>query len=291
MSGVLKGMLKEIIGDKNIEKIKMSKLKSNNRVLYNKICDNSNYKNTHLGKRCFILGNGPSLRNVDLADLSDEFVFTVNNFSQVNNYKAIKTNVHLWMDFSFFGMREDQKYDMTSLMKNYQDIAQEHPICFFPQEAYDFVNQNKLHEILNVNYLITSQNVSENKPIFCDIAQPITAFTTVVQYAILIAIYMGFSEIYLLGCDTTNIVSVINCALEMQNSQMHAYDNDDTEERYKELLKHWTMTDVFRDQYLLFLGYKKLAEFAKNKNIKLVNCSSQTLINEIVREDLHKILM
>ena len=45
----------------------------------------------------------------------------------------------------------------------------------------------------------------------------IPSFTTVVQYCIIVAIYMGFNEIYLLGCDSTGIVATINCALNQKN--------------------------------------------------------------------------
>ena len=60
--------------------------------------NNKRFHNTHNGERCFILGNGPSLKEVNLRELSNEFVFTVNNFGFVENYTDVNTNVHLWMD-------------------------------------------------------------------------------------------------------------------------------------------------------------------------------------------------
>jgi hypothetical protein len=36
------------------------------------------YRNLHQGKRCFVIGNGPSLRQMDLSHLKDEFTFGLN---------------------------------------------------------------------------------------------------------------------------------------------------------------------------------------------------------------------
>jgi hypothetical protein len=36
------------------------------------------YKDIHRGKRCFIIGNGPSLKNTDLSKLKDEYTFGLN---------------------------------------------------------------------------------------------------------------------------------------------------------------------------------------------------------------------
>lgn len=37
-------------------------------------------KNIHLGQRCFLIGNGPSLRNTDLSRLKNEFTIGMNRF-------------------------------------------------------------------------------------------------------------------------------------------------------------------------------------------------------------------
>lgn len=40
--------------------------------------DLTNFRNKHLGKRCFIIGNGPSLKKMDLSILKDEITFGLN---------------------------------------------------------------------------------------------------------------------------------------------------------------------------------------------------------------------
>ncbi len=36
------------------------------------------YQNLYNGKRCFVIGNGPSLKNTDLSLLKDEYAFGMN---------------------------------------------------------------------------------------------------------------------------------------------------------------------------------------------------------------------
>lgn len=289
-----KQLVKDFFGQSVYDKLSIAKIeraeKKKNKDVFESRKNNVKFKDTHKGERCFILGNGPSLKDVVLSELSDEFVFSVNNFSQVENYKDAHTNVHLWMDLSFFGMREEQKYNEEVLMENFQKIADEGPICFVPYECSEYIIDKKLDKILNINYLQEVEALCEDMSIKIDISKPITGYSTVVQYAIVIALYMGFSKIYLLGCDTTNIISILNCAQNISNINMHAYENDDVDERYKELIEKWGMTNIFYDQYQLFLGYKLLAMESNKRGVILINCSTNTLINEIPRQKLSSVL-
>ena len=71
---------------------------------------------------------------------------------------------------------------------------------------------------------------------------------------------------------------------------MHAYEDDDTEQIYKGLLSKVNFTDIFYDQYMIFMGYKKLNEYCIKNRIRLKNCSSRTLLDEIDRISLSDVL-
>ena len=244
----------------------------------------------HKGKRCFILGNGPSLRDVNLGKLKDEYVFSVNCFARVQNFELAKPNYHLWMDYSFFELRDDQKYNHEELINDYYKMAGTGAICFVPDVAYSFIKENKIDKILDVHYLLSGESNAVIPEIKYKLDDFITGYSTVVQYAITVAIYMGFTEIYLLGCDSTSIISLLNNALDVKSNNIHAYDKDDTNERNKQILSNWSMTDIFFDQYTLFHGYKLLGEFSKKQGIVLRNCSTKTLINEISWVSLNDVL-
>ena len=50
---------------------------------------NMDFKGSLKGKRCFVLGNGPSLNKHDLSVLKHEFVITCNTAVQLGQFEAI----------------------------------------------------------------------------------------------------------------------------------------------------------------------------------------------------------
>lgn len=252
---------------------------------------NQDLKNLHAGERCFILGNGPSLKQVDLSLLADEFVFTVNNFSFVDGFEKAKTNVHLWMDLAFFDLRNDLKFNISKMLDNYHRIASQNPICFVDIRGFNFIREHKLDELLDMHYLYPGGDITSNEPMVIDIDRQITGFYTVVQYAIDVAIYMGFKEIYLLGCDSTGILDTINATLNIPITDDHAYHDEDSENNQRQLLNNLGMTYMFFNHYCLLLGYDKLNYVCHRiLNVKLMNCSSKTIITSIPRVALSTVL-
>lgn len=252
---------------------------------YKIIKQNRDLKNSHVGERCFILGNGPSLKRIDLKALSDEFVFTCNYFNLVEGYQDAKTNFHLWMDLNLFDMRPEVKSDPEMVKKCFSDISKEAPMCFIPAVAYPFVKKQELDKLLNIRYIHPKRPIRNSKIYDIDLTKSVYSCATVVQYAVQIAIYMGFSKIYLMGCDSTNIITHLNAILGQQCEGLHAYssDKENTEKAVKELMNTWKTNRFLYDHYILFRGYELLNEYCDKKGIKLLNCSDPTLITEIER--------
>lgn len=256
---------------------------------------NRGLKDKHYGQRCFILGNGPSLNEVDLSKLENEIVFTTNFFNKVDGYKKAHTNYHFWIDGAFFDQREDVKCDMNDAINCYQQMAKEAPVCFVPFFAADFIKEHRLDDILDIHYLRIKKPLDEYckegfKQEELDIAFEIPAWRNVVQYAIEVAIYMGFKEIYLLGCNATCVMPVLDYILEQDISPMHVYQDDTVQKMAKGLSQNWSMSELFYDQYLVFWGYEKLYQYCSERNIQLINCTSKTLINKIPRMDIKKVI-
>ena len=287
MFSVLKKAAKKVLPSGMLYSIRRTKYRFRNRNL---IMNNKKFRNIHSGKRCFILGNGPSLREVDLSLLADEFVFSVNNFPQVKNFHQARTNFHLWMDLSFFDMRDDMKYNMDAVMQNYHAMSEENAICFVPTAAREFIRRNNIDKFLDINYMLIYDDLLRGDRIAYDLTSSVTGFSTVVQYAAEVALYMGFKEIYLLGCDSTNILSVINNALNIPNENVHAYDKDDVNMHDRMILNSHMMSDIFMNYYRVFFGFKRLNDLCVQEGIKFFNCSSTTIVNEVPRMNLEDVL-
>lgn len=262
-----------------------------NNIAYVNWKKNIQFKNLHYGKRCFILGNGPSLGEVDLQKLENEIVFTTNFFNRIVGYEKVHTNYHFWIDSAFFMQRKDQVIEKEELMECYQKIGREAPVCFVPFKAEDYLKRNCLNNILDFHYLRTGEFPKEISKKALDICGLIPPWRNVVQYAIVVAIYMGFKDIYLLGCDASCLMPILEFALGEEISQSHAYATSTADStRYKTTLESWSMSELFYDQYIVFWGYEKLHEFCIEQGINLVNCTSHTLINKIPRMDLVDVL-
>ena len=286
-------LLKNLLEKEETMKRILRQYSSRDIVLGKRLCKaNSKFKDIHAGERCFILGNGPSLRDVDLSLLADEFVFSCNRFSKIKDYKKAKTNIHVWADPAFFGLYDANKLEEEALWANYRAIAEEAPLCFVPVFAHDFVCKNKLEHLLNINYLFDLIPIllTPFQDISYDLCAPVSRAYCVVQEAIIIALYMGFKEIYLLGCDETTIIPYIETLLKQDISVSHAYDDDPLAELIKMQMKHYSISDKFCLQYGLFFAYKKFNDLCLKKGVKLINCSSRTIITEIPRMDLSEVL-
>ena len=55
----------------------------------------SKYRDKYKGKRCFVVGNGPSLNEQDLSLLAEEYVFTVNELMRHERFSLLKSNFHI----------------------------------------------------------------------------------------------------------------------------------------------------------------------------------------------------
>lgn len=145
-------------------------------------------KGKYLGKRCFIIGNGPSLTAEDLELLKDEYTFAFNRIY----YMFDKTK---WRPT--FYCTQDDKIVRNSLKEIKNQI--ETPFVFAPINLKWYYNLDLDTEY----YFCPKSAVAENMcPEFCeDIPHQIGVGNTVAYTAMQLAVYMGFTEIYLIGID------------------------------------------------------------------------------------------
>lgn len=148
-------------------------------------------RNAFSGKRCFIIGNGPSLNKNDLDLLRGEFTFGVNSF-------FLKTR-----DTGFlptFYVVEDNKV----MEDNLDDIrAFPSPFRFFPEDyrGLGLESEDTAFFPLDQQFYMKSKPY-HNLPRFSAVAHDAVFAGQTVTYANLqLAFYLGFTEVYLIGMD------------------------------------------------------------------------------------------
>lgn len=248
---------------------------------------NIEFKDMYKDQKCFILGNGPSVKNMDLSVLVDEKVFTVNQFTRTKIYKEIKPSFHLWSDERFFKLNENDKGDMEILsdMKNAK-ISTSKPIVFYKISAKKMIEKYKLDSVLNIYYYSDNLIFDDKYKKEVDMCRSIPWFPTVVQYAIFFAIYMGFSEIYLLGCECSGILNFIK---EKDNNSFinnysYTYElNKNEQHNFRKAIEPRTSAQEFIGHYKVFKYYEYLIKYCRKHNVKLVNCTPGGLLDSIPR--------
>lgn len=136
------------------------------------------YKNKHQGERCFILGNGPSLADIDLSLLENEITFGTNRIYLSGFTPTYYACVNELVLQQFWP--EIMELDSWKFLSAKKKIG----------EAVDA-------PLSNLTFLDTSLR----EPMFSSPEGPIWEGHTVTYVCLQLAYYMGFSEVILLGVD------------------------------------------------------------------------------------------
>lgn len=153
-------------------------------------------KDKFKGKRCFIVGNGPSLNKMDLSFLKDEYSFAVNGIFYKTREMGFKPtfytveDTHVMMDNVEAINEYDTEYKFfptiyKKFLKNRKNTI--------------FFNMNRgFYEESSDNYCIPRFSSDCSKRLYC--GQSVTIIN------LQLAFYMGFEEVYLIGMDFSYVI-------------------------------------------------------------------------------------
>ncbi len=171
------------------------------------LSDLTPFKDLHKGRRCFIMGNGPSLNKMDLELLKDDIVFGMNScfllFDRISwrpkYWVCIDTQVIPDRARAFRKMHEECP-EMVMFLPN---LLVEHQPGGDITLTTKFVPQGKNRHFF--------RQKPHSEPLPCgafseDINDYVVTAYTVSITALQIAYYMGFDPAYLIGCDTSYAV-------------------------------------------------------------------------------------
>lgn len=138
-------------------------------------------RNAHQGKRCFIIGNGPSLRQTDLSKLRTEFTFGLNR---------------IYLLFPELGF-------LTTYLVSVNDLVLEQ--CASEMTALDlpkFVTWRARRSFAaDPRTIFVDTDYTGPETFSADATQRVFEGFTVTYVALQLAFHMGFSEVILVGVD------------------------------------------------------------------------------------------
>lgn len=160
-------------------------------------------KNIHNGGKCYIIGNGISASVLGIEELRSSYVFACNEIFNHKKFKEMRIDYYTVME-PFYGRILGKKYVQDTL-KLYTEISgafqEKKSTLFFNASLKRFFGSNGLFENNKVNFL-TPLSKSE-KGAYNDLHGKFTFGEGAFNFMVASAIYMGFKEIYLIGCGYT----------------------------------------------------------------------------------------
>ena len=251
------------------------------------------YKDIKLNKKLannykgnvYLLGSGPSMKNLDLSSLKNENCIFLNNFVAHPSFSKITAN-STNKEFSNFYLiapiHPPQTKDLWLLwLKEIDAKVPDDMIMVFGINARNMntksiVERNNLFR-KNKIYYFYAGNYSENiKPSKIDMSKNVIGSETVSLYAIYFSLYLGFNEINLLGMDHNYLLYDKTSEMRMFESATHqdgsGNDGFASENMYKEYLR----------QYKIFKKYTKLNILYPNR---IFNYTRGGLLNIFKRKN------
>lgn len=260
---------------------------------------NRQFRDTYKGKRCFILGNGPSLNKLDFSSLSKEYVFTVNQITRNEGFRELQSNFHLWSDGMFFEIDENSSED-RELLEVMREVSRcnKETISFYAVEARKMIQKYHLDQCLNIHYFaqIYSSSIEEgtgNKLRgFVDFTKISCGFYTVIHTAVCLAVYMGFSEIYLLGCDCNGFLNIAASRGEhTEEEAAYGYDISENEKkRLKKVAQRKTVEEELQGYAWIYHDYALLRDYCTRQGVRLLNATDGSLLDCLPRVTLDDVL-
>lgn len=154
-----------------------------------------NLHNKYKGNRCFIIGNGPSLNNLDITKLNYEYTFAVNGIFYKTDEMGFRP---------FFYVVEDQHVIRDNKARISEFVTRENGIKFLPSRFRPlFLNSKGETFYLNMNrgFYDDLSSYYETPRFSVDVSSNIYCGQSVTIVNLQLAYYLGFETVYMIGMD------------------------------------------------------------------------------------------
>ncbi|MFI3163959.1 MAG: 6-hydroxymethylpterin diphosphokinase MptE-like protein [Bacillota bacterium] len=208
-------------------------------------------KESFKGKRCIIIGNGPSLTIGDLEKVQTEITFASNKIFDVFNQTSWRPNYYAIFDY------------VLPKNKNVQSKASLFgcDMKFFKRQSYLYAKNIKGNNCY-INTWVNNKYL-KNPKFSDDLLSGIYGLGTVTYVLIQIAAYMGFTEIYLIGVDNqySHMTTKDGQVVENHGAKSYFVNSEDSDKRVPAAI--WEMD----------IAYMSAKNFCDKNGIKIFNAT------------------
>lgn len=239
---------------------------------------NSVFYNKYSGSRCFVIGNGPSLKKTDLSQLEGELTIVMNYFCE-------NPVLGTWQPTFYCAADPVSSYHVDELetMKNVPKKILPKEGYFFPLSVRTLFEKNEMfpeERTFYLNMCKSFEDWSGRKELSLTDAIPGVQNTAIM--GILLAMYMGCNKIYLLGLDHNWLAyKKISLAPHFYGS-LPRDRNDPT--------NTWKYRENIQAVLTMFSQYEKIHEYARIRGVEVINLTEGSFLDEFPAANLQHIL-
>lgn len=198
-------------------KIKLILLEDLRKVKYKqRLKKLESYKQKYCGKRCFVIGTGPSLTAADLSKLKEEYTFASNSIFRYLDQTDWSPDFYSVCDKTYYKANKE-KCDTVK-----PNEFRAFPLDFIPVFG---INEGALY------YSRVAVNKKHNR-FSIDPLKGLDEGSTVTYFLLQLAVFMGFTEIYLLGIDFNYSKSKDNKGNIIEKNNVRDYAFNDKASNY-----------------------------------------------------------
>ncbi|MFN3259437.1 MAG: hypothetical protein ACE37J_02650, partial [Pikeienuella sp.] len=249
---------------------------------YRRIAD---MRDRHRGRRAFIIGNGPSIRNQDLTLLRDEVTFVTNWFVNHEQFEDISPTYMCVSSHEMFGGWGNAKPELNGEWARKMQDRGGKVHKFFSFAFADYLREAAIFPESQTDFLLfdrPKEQVDEAEDINLDLSRPMMdGYTGVITFCLPLAHHFGLKEIYLIGCD---------CDYDIKpDSDEKAYFYD-----YKQHASSTTKTEsllrVWADDGPVFRSYEIARKRFAADGVSIVNATDGGRLNTFPRLSFEHVL-
>lgn len=257
------------------QRVFLSSLSSEDRALLGR---NQIFRDRHKGKRCFVIGNGPSLRTQNLLPLANELTFVMNAFWKNPVVEKWQPTYYFFADGLYF----DGSEPMRIFFSNLRSVV--HASTFFlPIFGKHVVRSMSLLSPDMTYYVAFHGSLSDELSHLPDFTGIVPGVQSVSEFAIMAAMYMGCSPIYLLGLD--------HDWLSHSGMDRHFYEGATVDHPQAEQnLGKYSYRVLMESQLRLWYGYESILRVANTAGIRIVNATRGGFLDVFEREDYDSLI-
>lgn len=241
------------------------------RISPPKFAANAALNGRHAGeRRCFVIGNGPSLKNMDLRPLAQEFTIAANSFYKHPHAAQIELDYLCINDPHFM-------QDEPRTIAWHNTIAAELPTArlMLNEAALALVQARGLYSGRDIHYVTLGHWTYRADLINLDFRKSLNiGMTTGSSIAIPLALSLGFREIYLVGFDCNWMTDT---AASYHFYQTHEFfpEFDSVEKDNRGL----SYEDELRSNLREFESHRLLRQRAEAMNVRIINATAGGMLD------------